>query len=413
MRKVMASLDIGSDTIKIVVGEMYRAKLTVLAVHSEVSRGIKNGLIVNEELFLDCFKKCLKRIEDNLNLKISKMLVSISSYNAEFLVNEGKSDILSEDNIITGEDIYNVILNSSSNSVQANMDVINTLPTLFKIDGDKLSANPKGMVGTHLAVKSVIASTSRTVTKLIINALNKVNIEVLDFSFGAVGDYYLIKSEVYDKKIGVIVNMGEDITTISVINKGVLTNSQVLELGGKNIDHDISFIYKIKNDIAKRLKHELALGHKRMAIASDYEILENNLGEKVKINQYELSEIVMSRLEEILKITKKQINHLTKKEISYIMVTGGLTEISDFSLILEEVFGKSVILGRVEEIGARNNIYSTCIGLIKYYYDKMKLVSKDYSIFSIDEQKELSGFNKKSINESSILGKLYGYFFDN
>ena len=42
--------------------------------------------------------------------------------------------------------------------------------------------------------------------------------------------------------------------------------------------------------------------------------------ENIKINQYEISEIISSRLKEILNLARKQINLLTKMEISYIII---------------------------------------------------------------------------------------------
>ena len=54
------------------------------------------------------------------------------------------------------------------------------------------------------------------------------------------------------------------------------------------------------------------------------------------------------------------------------------------------------------------------MGLIKYYDSRLKLRNRDFSIFSIEEQEELSGIHKKvNISEDSLLGKLFGYFFDN
>jgi cell division ATPase FtsA len=131
---------------------------------------------------------------------------------------------------------------------------------------------------------------------------------------------------------------------------------------------------------------------------------------KVNINQSEISEVVMSRLDEILNLSKKEINHLTKKEISYIIFTGGLTESRDFKLILEEIYGRNAIVGTIKEIGARNNKYSSCIGLIKYYAYNSNLKNKDFSIFSIDEQQYLSGVN--SDEQDGTLGKLFGYLFN-
>ena len=63
------------------------------------------------------------------------------------------------------------------------------------------------------------------------------------------------------------------------------------------------------------------------------------------------------------------------------------------------------------EIGVRNNKYSSCLGLLKYYAYNAKLKDKDYSIFSIDEQQELSGVNLANQNDS-VIGKLFGYIFN-
>ena len=148
-----------------------------------------------------------------------------------------------------------------------------------------------------------------------------------------------------------------------------------------------------------------------MAQSSEHIDMTNTLSEMVRINKFEVSEIVMSRVSEMLNLCKKSINHLTKKEISYIIFTGGLAECKDFKLILQEVYGNNVTIGNIMEIGVRNNKYSSCLGLLKYYAYNAKLKDKDYSIFSIDEQQELSGVNLANQNDS-VIGKLFGYIFN-
>ena len=151
-----------------------------------------------------------------------------------------------------------------------------------------------------------------------------------------------------------------------------------------------------------------------MAQASEFEKITNRLGEEVQINQYEISEIVMSRLIEILKIIKSEINTLTKKEISYIIFTGGVSESADFNLVLESVFGNFATTLQIKELGVRNNIYSSCVGMIKYFDEKMQFRNKEVSIFNYDEIEELSSADKRlNVSDNSILGKLFGYFFDN
>ncbi len=184
-------------------------------------------------------------------------------------------------------------------------------------------------------------------------------------------------------------------------------------MGGDNIDYDLGYVYKINRKDALFIKETIALADKNIAQANEAVIVEDKNGDRIKINQFSASEIVMSRLEEILNLAKKQINLLTKKQISYIIITGGVTETAEFKNIVDYIF-KNAIIGEVKEIGARHNKYATAVGLIKYYDSRLRLRNRDFSIFSIEEQEELSGIHKKvNISENSILGKLFGYFFDN
>ena len=111
-------------------------------------------------------------------------------------------------------------------------------------------------------------------------------------------------------------------------------------------------------------------------------------------------------------MAKKQINHLTKKDISYIIITGGTTEIDGFDRVYSEVFGKNALVTRIETLGVRNNRYSTVLGVIRLYYEKLKFRSRVAATIREEEQENLFR-DKKKIDGSSLLGKVYSYFFDN
>ena len=110
--------------------------------------------------------------------------------------------------------------------------------------------------------------------------------------------------------------------------------------------------------------------------------------------------------------TFQQINLLTKLEISYIIFTGGITELNDFNLVVDESFGKEMERFKVHEIGCRHNKYSSALGLIKYYHDKLSFRNKLAYTVSSQKQEELVSV-KKTNNNNTILGKIYGYFFNN
>ncbi|MBO4601144.1 MAG: cell division protein FtsA [Bacilli bacterium] len=413
MRKIIASLDIGSSLIKLVVGEMTKNKFNVLLAINSESQGIKNGFIVNQESFNEVIVDLFKKAEELLGIKVKKVIVNVPIYNAKYELVEGSTTINNEEYVVGPNDIVRSMQSAVYNKVPDNMELINLIPIIFKINGDILTKEPLGIGAEKLTSKCILVTAPKKGIEPIIKVLEKNQIEIIDLAFCSFGDYEELHDQYDDEETGAIVNIGADTTEVSIFNKGVIHSADVINMGSSNIDKDISYIYHISLSDAKYIKENLALCHTRMAQPNEVIELANEEEETIRINQYEASEIVMERIKEIFNLVKKQINLLTKKEISYIIITGGLTEAADFEIIVDESFGSVAKVANVNEIGARNNIYSSSVGLIKFYNRKLKLRNKDYSIFTLDEQEEFSGLeNKKGISENSILGKVFGIFFD-
>ena len=137
------------------------------------------------------------------------------------------------------------------------------------------------------------------------------------------------------------------------------------------------------------------------------------MNEIVKLNQLEVTEVVMSRMIEILEYAKKQVNLLTKKEIEYIVLTGGLTEIKSFKNLVYEFLGKDVIIYLMDEIGIRDNKYTTAMGMIKYFVEKMTIRGKDYSMISQEDESLLLTPDDKKRKEKVVVTKIFKGFTRN
>ncbi len=413
MRKIIASLDIGDTWIKLVIGEIVRNKVNILACVDTPSRGIKKGFVVNNESAIEALKEVFLKAEETIGLKIKKVLVTIPSNNTECFLEEGYTTLNREDNIVNSKDIIRAMQASVYNKLALNRELVTILPTKFLINDTQIVDEPLGLPADKLNVKAIAVTVPKKNSEAIIKCLEKIDIEVIDIAIGPLGDYYEFRNKETEKCVGAIVNIGSSKTEVSIFNKGRLTALEVIDMGGDNIDYDIGYVYKINRRDSMYLKEKMALCDKNMAQPSESCFVDSKNGDKVKINQFDVSEVVISRLKEILNLVKKQINLLTKKEISYIIITGGTTECAEFKSLVDEVFSKAIV-GNVLEIGARNNKFATAVGLIKYYDSRLRLRNKDFSIFSIEEQEELSGVHKRvNISEDSILGKLFNYFFDN
>ena len=70
MKKIYTSIDIGTYSIKIIVGEYINDKLHVLASTCVKSQGLKKGLIVDANYVIEAIKNAVKEI--NIYKKINE-----------------------------------------------------------------------------------------------------------------------------------------------------------------------------------------------------------------------------------------------------------------------------------------------------------------------------------------------------
>ena len=188
-----------------------------------------------------------------------------------------------------------------------------------------------------------------------------------------------------------------------------MLKGEVLPIGSKKIDKDISYIYKIDKKEAISLKEEFAVSSSKYADINNYIALDHLNGARLNINQVEISQIIEARLKEILKSVKNEINNLTNRSISYIIITGGITNLVGFPYLVEEEFKINKIVSNITTIGTRNNIYSTSLGLIKYFAYKEKSRNIDYLMFDLEDKESLTSKKKKVSTRDNLINKIEAY----
>lgn len=413
MRKIMASLDIGYASIKLIVAEINKKKLYVLTSSIVNNDAVKKDMTIDYDILEGIIKKLLSDAKEKLGIEIKKTLLTIPTDSASFTINRARIDIKNEDNLITVDDMIKVVNLSGKNVVQDNMELVNITPLYYTLDDSSKTDIPVNTFSRSLEVKSIITSSRKDDVYKYLRVLDNLGVSVVDISYDVVGNYYAFKSDDMDTTCGIIIDIGYLSTSISVYNKGVLVNTLKIKVGSLNVLKDISYVYKISLNSAKEVYKKLGLGSSKNANNLEKIELKDNNGDKLIINQVNLSEIIESRVQEILSMAKKQINTLTKRQISYIICTGGIANIGDFDLNVLEIFGKNARIGYINTIGIRDTRYASTFGLIKWYDYNAKLKNYDYSILSLEEQEEFSKEESEAKTSSkSIIGKVFDYFFE-
>ena len=152
MRKIMASLDIGSGSMKLVVGELYRNRLNVLVSLTEELKGFKDGLLVNEDKFIDVIKKIMEKASEIVGIKIKQMIITIPPRDLEFSVITGKIKVNSEEGIVAGIDVSKVFKESLKGQIPKDREFVSYLP---KSDEDRIESVEHPLAQTFADSKTV------------------------------------------------------------------------------------------------------------------------------------------------------------------------------------------------------------------------------------------------------------------
>ena len=418
MSHIYTGLDIGNGNIKIVVVNASDSSENgnedtyhILAATSNVSLGMKKNVIYDEKKLKSSLLNAIKKTEDIIGMKIKEVILTLPANRASMTMENGMVNIKNE--TVPGRDIEAVIKDTVRDTYDETREFVSCLPISFTIDDEPSSLEPLGKSGEKLFLKAVVATSPKEEIYPIINIVRSLGINILDIVYNTQADYYTVASSSLDRKMGAIINVGTDITSVGVFNKGIMIKNSYIPVGSSSVDKDIVFIYKIKKEEAKKLKETFALSSARYADHNDDIKMINSENKNITINQVQISEIIESRLKEILKLAKNEINRLTKREISYIIVVGGISEIAGFNYIVESVLGKYASCFNMKILGARHNMFTSAFGSCKYFDKKCKLKEKDINMFSDDELNSFISPKKKNQVNETMINKFFSHFLDN
>ena len=408
--QLITSLDVGNEEIKVIVASAFNNKCNVLASTSIRSSGIKKNTIYNEKKLRESVKLAILKTEEKIGMKIKEVILLIPSNTAKMTIETGLVDI--KDNIVRGSDIKRALADAKKDTFDDTRELVSVLPISFTVDDNISVSNPIGEEGNKLFVKAVVSTSLKSEIYPLISIVSSLGISIVDIVHKSQADYYTVSNNSLDRKLGCVINMGGDVTTVSIFNKGIMIKNSYIPLGSSSVDKDISFVYKVDIKTARHLKETFALAVPRYADkydSIDVVTLENK---SITVTQSEISKVIESRLNEILKLAKNEINRLTKREISYIIVVGGISELAGFNYIVEDVLSRNASCLDMQQMGARHNKYTSAFGAIKYFYKKCLLTEEDISMFPQDVVETFLSPKKRNTGSENIVSKFLHHFYD-
>ena len=372
MKDIYAVLDIGSATVKLLVGEVVSANINILFSKKITSRGIKKGRIDDMTVVVDEIKLLIDAANEALAAPITKVALCIPSFHARIYQSDGITKVNSPHDQITSEDVVRALKLSRRFERSKDEEVISVIPIAFHLDTSSTSEIPIGKKSASLKADSLIITTRKNLLYNYITAVEKAGVEVLDITIDAYACAKEAFDAVYLQEGAILIDIGYKTSTVSFFEGGYLKYIAQAYVGGYDLTRNIASSWQIPMDKAEiyKVKYGTCDTH-----IGDEDIIHTTRDQNIEkhYTQKDLSNVLNEAVKEIMEVIKTKIDVINDGRSYETIIVGGGGELPEIDAVASQVLNSVVRTYRPDTIGARDMSFVSCLGMIYYLNDRMKI----------------------------------------
>ena len=366
--RIFVGLDIGSTQIKVIAGQRDGRGVTAIGTATVPSNGLKQGVIVDIDQTAQAIQRAVLETQEKSNFQIVDLVVGLPANQLEIRPAQGVVSVSNPEKRITFDEIFSVTRQALGQSLSSDREVVAFDVDEFIVDGFNGIKDPHDMVGVRLEVRGTSYIGSRTIVENIRMAVAKAGLQInqLVLTPLTLGSTILNESE---QEFGtVIVDMGGDQTTASVIHNSKLKFTYVDSEGGDDVTRDISEVLHTSMSNAEKLKRDYGFADASQASKQEQVVVTAIDGSQPKqISQNYLSEIIQAREEQIFNDILKALTQAKALEMpGGIILTGGAAAMPRISDLAKKIFNKEIKLFIPDQIGLRHPAYTRSLSYVSY-----------------------------------------------
>ncbi|OEK67652.1 cell division protein FtsA [Staphylococcus equorum] len=381
------SIDIGSSSVKTIVGEKFHNGINVIGTGQTYTSGIKNGLIDDFDIAKQAIKDTIKKASIASGVDIKEVFLKLPIVGTE-VFDEANEIEFHEDTELNGTHIESVLEGIREKNDVPETEIINAFPIKFIVDGENEVSDPKELIARHgLKVEAGVIAIQKSILINMIKCVESCGVDVLDVYSDAY-NYGSVLSAT-EKELGTcIIDIGEDITQLAFYERGELVDAEAIEMAGRDITEDISQGLNTSYETAEKIKHQY--GHAFFESASDHDVFsvdQVDSEEEAQFTQKDLADIIEARVEDIFfnAFDILQDLGLTKVNGGFV-VTGGSANLLGVKELLQDMVSEKVRIHTPSQMGIRKPEFSSAISTISSSITFDELL--DYVTISNHESEE-------------------------
>jgi cell division protein FtsA len=372
-QQLIAALDIGSSKVSaLIVTTDGDGRLTVLGTGQRESRGVKRGYITDMAASEFAVREAVELAERMSGVTVDEVW---ASYCAGGLV----SNVANVEVDVGGHQVEQSDINELFGVARQAIDrdgqvVLHAHPALYTIDRAQGVQQPIGLFADRLGVDIHVIAADPAPLRNIDTVIRSAHLGVKAIVASPVAAALACLSE-EERELGVaLVELGADVTNVSVHFGGMLLGLRSIALGARDITNDIAAAFAVQRRDAERLK--CFYGSAMTSPRDNHEMIEaSQMGadagaEPMKITRAQLMMVIRQRVEELTNEVDAALKGLgfTGPVGRQVVLTGGGAELKNIADYMQGVLGRAVRVGRPKQITGLPDAhsgpaFSTLVGL--------------------------------------------------
>jgi cell division protein FtsA len=372
---LVTALDIGTTKVCCFIARVEDSKPRVLGIGHQLSRGVRNGSIIDLEAAGLSILNAVHAAEEMAGETIGRVVASLSGgFSASRII---KTEIGVTGREIADADMQRALEHGYLLREPGDRQVIHSVPVGFSVDDSRGIRDPRGMLGERLGVNMHVVTASAAAVRNQTSAIGRSHLEVeaLVVSPYASGLSCLVEDEI---GLGVtVIDMGGGTTTIGVFFDGNLIFADYVPVGGGHVTNDIA--RGLSTPIAHAERMKTLFGSAISSSTDEREMLavpqigEEEDGHVNHVPKSLLVGIIAPRIEETFELVRNRLEASGFDKVAgrRVVLTGGACQLHGVREFAGLILDKQVRIGRPQRVAGLAEAtggpaFATAAGLLHF-----------------------------------------------
>ena len=376
-KQILAALQIESNEVRLIVGEIFNTRLNTLKRECVPCKGMDGIRIVDPKTVAKAVREAANNIQSHFGVAIESVLLAIPAYRFKKETRSFSKVIDNVDGKISADDIRDIYQKALAVNVGRDYEIVNVTSNMFKTNGIVYRKMPIGEPCDVLEADVDLLCCDKMTTYDYASVVELAGLKIVDVCL----DNYAVCKEaaLFEQNLRnytLLIQMEKDHSQFSLVYDGKIAISENENIGYSTLSRAISERFRLpdRHSSALLLKHDI-INRKEFNYRPIYSWTAGGITNT--ISDRELYDSVQEKLRYLVKDFSKLCGPILARENTSVIICGDGAEITGIDEVFAEKFSRPVKCYYPETLGARGSKWAVDLGMFYAYIDQ-QVIHQDF-----------------------------------